>query len=243
MVIGEKFGTFEKIFYNVYKLSFQKQMKNINNKKFDIFSKTPETIESSQKLKDENEFIRPQISQFQSKNKLRRFLYYLLLASIAYLLAQFLSYWLQKRTQDSAKEPVKFSAFKVDSIESDSMSTAESNLSLRTSSVISTTTTSTSAQVDSVNKDIKIRILNGNGIPKDAKKYQSVLTSAGFDVGKIGNATKQNYEIGIIYYLSGKKNQAELAQVTLSDKSFILEEGGVSLIGSGYDILVIVGVK
>lgn len=230
-------------------------MKNSSNKKFDIFSKAPETIETSEKLKHEkennskssledgHEFIRPQISQYHSKNNLRRFLYYLLLAVIAYLLAQFLSNWLQKRTQDSAKEVVKFSAFKIDSIESDNEVTGESDLYLRPSSIVFTTTTSVNSSAGVENKDIKIRILNGNGTPKDAKKYQSILTSAGFDVDKVGNASKQNYEVGIIYYLSGKKTQAELVQKTLSGKTFTLEEEDSSMIGKGYDILVLLGVK
>lgn len=230
-------------------------MKNINNKKFDIFSKAPETIESNEKLKSEkekknitslenkNDFIRPQISQYHSKNNFRRFFYYLLLAVIAYLMAQFLSNWLQKKTQDSAKETAKFSAFKVDSIESDNKVTGESDLSLRPSSIVSTTTTSVNSSTGVENKDIKIRILNGNGTPKDAKKYQSILTSAGFDVDKVGNASKQNYEVGIIYYLSGKKTQAELVQKTLSGKTFTLEEEDSSMVGKGYDILVLLGVK
>ena len=230
-------------------------MKNSSNKKFDIFSKAPETIDASEKSKhekekisklsseDKSEFIRPQISEFQTKSKIHRIFYYLLLALMAYILSQFLSNWLQKRTRDSAKEPVKFSAFKVDNIESDSNLSNDSNLSLRTSIVSSTTTTSIGNQANLDNKNFKIRILNGNGIPKDAKKYQLVLTSAGFNVDKVGNATKQNYETGIIYYLSGKKTQAESVQKTLSDKIFSLEEGSATLIGSGYDILVLVGVK
>ena len=237
-------------------------MKDLDNKKFDIFSKVPETLASAEKQKtniedkpteerlivshtEKNEFIRPQITQNHRASKFRTILNYLILALIAYLLAQGLSYWLQKKTQDTAQKETKFSAFEVKGIESDKKSTTDTSLDLKTDSSLSiTTTTTTTKTTTSVDKSsFVVRILNGNGVAGDAKKYQDQLTSTGFNVGKIGNATKQDYETGIIYYLVGNKSKAETLKSSFTDKTFTLEEETISLIGSGYDILVVLGSK
>ncbi|KKP89142.1 MAG: Cell envelope-related transcriptional attenuator [Berkelbacteria bacterium GW2011_GWA2_35_9] len=227
-------------------------MKDLDNKKFDIFSQAPKTIALAEKEKGEvikeekdnnSEFIRPQITQSHRASKLRTVLNYLILALVAYLLAQGLSYWLQKKTQDTAQKETKFSAFEVKSVDSDKKSTTDTSLDLKTNSTSSTTTTTTKTTAGVDKGSFVVRILNGNGIAGDAKKYQDLLVSAGFNVAKVGNATKQDYEIGIIYYLAGKKSEAEAVKSSFTDKTFTLEEETVSLIGSGYDILVVLGSK
>lgn len=99
------------------------------------------------------------------------------------------------------------------------------------------------AEVDK--KSIKLRVLNGNGITGDAAKAKKQLEDAGFTVSKVGNAKRQDYTITQVYYLAGKKSQAELVEKALKDagRSTQLEEASADLVGADTEVLVVTGKK
>ncbi|TSC92650.1 MAG: hypothetical protein CEN89_580 [Candidatus Berkelbacteria bacterium Licking1014_7] len=88
----------------------------------------------------------------------------------------------------------------------------------------------------------KIRILNGNARDGEAGKIKNELTANGFSVGAVGNA-KNQYPTTQIYYLAGKNKSAEKVKSALSKYQAETHESNVGLIGDGYDILVVLGVK
>jgi len=91
-----------------------------------------------------------------------------------------------------------------------------------------------------VKNSFSIRLLNGNGIAGDAAKFKTQLTTAGFKVGTIGNA-KLKYDKTQIYHRADKLKHAELVAKSLSDRTTELKEEEDSFIGTGYDILVVIG--
>lgn len=86
----------------------------------------------------------------------------------------------------------------------------------------------------------KIRILNGNGITGDAAKIKSDLVAKGYDVGTVGNA-KLKYPLTEIYYLDNYQPQADMVSKDLSSRKTELKEAEAGLIGTNYNILVVIG--
>jgi|GEM_PF-2977523 len=88
---------------------------------------------------------------------------------------------------------------------------------------------------------LKVRVLNGSGVPGAASAASDVLIAASIPVASTGNAKKFSYASTMIYYPAGKKEAAELVARTLSTKySTQLEE---NVVADGYDTLVVVGAK
>lgn len=94
-------------------------------------------------------------------------------------------------------------------------------------------------------KSIKIRVLNGNGTSGDAAKTKKQLEDAGFEVAKFGNAARQDYAKTLVYYVSGKKDQAALVGDGLRHigRDVSVEEASADLVGKDFEILVITGKK
>lgn len=90
----------------------------------------------------------------------------------------------------------------------------------------------------------KIRVLNGNGISGDAKKVAALLTEAGFQTGGVANA-QGVYQTTQVWYLATKEPEAEAvaAELTKASKEVETKEAEQAVIGSGFQILVVTGVK
>lgn len=86
-----------------------------------------------------------------------------------------------------------------------------------------------------------IRVLNGNGRTGEAANTKSTLQAAGFKVGVIGNA-KNTYSTTQIYYSAKHESAAKLVSENLK-KPAELHEAEQTLVGDGYDILVVLGIK
>lgn len=206
------------------------------SRRIDIFSKTPETISQAIKEKGRVEKEKKEPSRFSHREGYSKtILTYLLLAVIAYGLAQFFSAWLQNKSK-TPPEKRTFSAFDVSVIKSSDTRT-EKEITASTQSQTTTATTAVSPEKSS----FKIRILNGNTVTGEAAKYKKTLVDLGFNVGAVANAVSQNYAKSQIYYLSAKKSAAELIQKTMTDKKFDLTEKDQKTIGANYDILIILG--
>jgi len=89
---------------------------------------------------------------------------------------------------------------------------------------------------------IMISVLNGSGVKNSAKNIADILSAAGFNVANTSNARSFSYTTSIIYYKTGKDIEANLVKETLADRQAELEEND-SIVGSNYDIVVVVGKK
>lgn len=90
----------------------------------------------------------------------------------------------------------------------------------------------------------KIRVLNGNGISGDAKKVAALLTAEGFQTGGVANA-QGVYQTTQVWYLAAKQPEAEAvaAELTKAGKAVETKEAEQAVIGSGFQVLVVTGVK
>lgn len=107
------------------------------------------------------------------------------------------------------------------------------------------TPASKAAATPTVDKaSFKIRVLNGNGISGDAKKVAALLTAAGFQTGGVANA-QGVYQTTQVWYLATKQPEAEAvaAELTKADKEVETKEAEQAVIGSGFQVLVVTGVK
>lgn len=95
----------------------------------------------------------------------------------------------------------------------------------------------------SVNKgEIKIEVLNGNGIKGKALTIENLLKSNGFNVLSTGNADNFNYTQTVIRYKKGKKEIADLAAEVISSVYFpVLQEDVTD--DSKADIVIVLGQK
>lgn len=98
----------------------------------------------------------------------------------------------------------------------------------------------TSATNEIAKDSFKVRILNGNGIIGDAAKVKTDLASRGFTVGNVGNANLK-YDKTQVYYIAGKQKEAELVVQNLVGKQTEQKEAEQALVGTDYQILVVVG--
>lgn len=87
---------------------------------------------------------------------------------------------------------------------------------------------------------LKVRVLNGSGVPGAASTAADVLIAAKIPVASTGNARKFSYRATMVYYPAGKKDAATLVADALTTYTPQLEENAVA---DGYDALVVVGAK
>lgn len=104
----------------------------------------------------------------------------------------------------------------------------------------STTTTKDTAPTPPAKNSFKLRILNGTSVPGSAASLKTDLTQKGFNVGTIGNA-RLKYDKTQVYYIAGQKDQADLVSQNLTGKQTVVSEAQSDLVGSGYQILVVIG--
>jgi len=88
---------------------------------------------------------------------------------------------------------------------------------------------------------ISLRVLNGTGTSGAAAAAADKLTTAGFKVRTTGNAKSQGYTKTIIYYASGKQDQAAAVQSALSGYPSDLQQS--DSLAAPDDVLVVVGPK
>lgn len=108
------------------------------------------------------------------------------------------------------------------------------------SSSSSSGTNLTSATNEIAKDSFKVRILNGNGIVGDAARVKTDLTGKGFSIGNVGNANLK-YDKTQVYYIAGKQKEAELVAQNLVGKQTEQKEAEQALVGTNYQILVVVG--
>jgi len=105
------------------------------------------------------------------------------------------------------------------------------------------TETPTSENPKTLNKSqVKIQLLNGNGIKGDALKVKTILEKDGWKVASYGNARSFNYQNTLVYY---KEEQEEAAKAVAdilknNDRQTALHKSD-SL--TTYDIQIILGKK
>lgn len=87
---------------------------------------------------------------------------------------------------------------------------------------------------------IRIEVLNGSGVKNSAQAVSDQLTTAGFTILYTGNANKFTYQTSIVYFKSGKDAEANLVKDSLTGRTVTIEESN-SVVGSKYDIVVVVG--
>ena len=117
--------------------------------------------------------------------------------------------------------------------------TAKPDLSKDEIASINPPTTDASPAVDK--QSFNIRVLNGNGKAGDALKVKNELEAKGYKVGAIANANYK-YTKTQVYYLSGNQKTAEQVASDLAREEEI-KEASQDLIGEGYQILIVLGVK
>ena len=66
-------------------------------------------------------------------------------------------------------------------------------------------------------QDIKVRVLNGSGIPGEAGRYKNILEEAKFEVIEVGNASFFDYDTTEIRYKEGNNTELDLVLENLED--------------------------
>ena len=120
-----------------------------------------------------------------------------------------------------------------------SVATTDNATGSGSSSAPATTTTPSTASINKA--DIKIEILNGNGIKGSADKIKTSLVADGFSVLKVANAQKFTYQSTYIYYKTGAESSAQMIKSALSSRNCILQLSDT--LTKGYDIVIVVGAK
>ena len=87
---------------------------------------------------------------------------------------------------------------------------------------------------------VTLRVLNGTTTAGAASTVKSLLEKAGYTVKSIGNAHSQTYQSTVIYYQTGRLEEAKLVQTALNSYSATIEE---STLASPDMILVVYGSK
>lgn len=165
---------------------------------------------------------------------------YILLAVIAFGLAVLVTRWLASRQQRQiASQPEGAAEAELPPLQD------QTNEPSPASPAGGPTAEPKAAATPTVDKtSLKIRVLNGNGISGDAKKLAALLTEAGFQTGGVANA-QGVYQTTQVWYLATKQPEAEAvaAELTKAGKEVETKEAEQAVIGSGYQILVVTGVK
>lgn len=87
---------------------------------------------------------------------------------------------------------------------------------------------------------IAISVLNGSGIKNSAAEVTSLLTNSGFTVKTTTNAKSFNYLKTYIYYKTNGLEKANLIRDALASRETEVSESP-AIVGSNYDIVVVVG--
>ena len=115
-----------------------------------------------------------------------------------------------------------------------------SPISTPTPTTTATPTATPTTTPNTIDKStITMRVLNGTAVNGAATTVKGVLEKAGFSVRTTGNAKTQTYTSTIIYYQTGKLDEAKLVQAALSQYSPTLQES--TSVASPDIILVVYG--
>lgn len=87
---------------------------------------------------------------------------------------------------------------------------------------------------------ISISVLNGSGVKNSATTVANTLKAAGFSVKSTGNAKSFNYAKTYIYYKTDDATAANMVKEALSSRVTEVSKN-TSVVGSAYDIVVVVG--
>ncbi|PIU24517.1 hypothetical protein COT12_00650 [Candidatus Berkelbacteria bacterium CG08_land_8_20_14_0_20_39_8] len=87
---------------------------------------------------------------------------------------------------------------------------------------------------------LTISVLNGSGVKNSAATIADTLKSAGFQIKTISNARSFNYAKTYIYYKTDDSTVADLIKASLSGRDCEAVKNA-SIVGSAYDIVVVVG--
>jgi hypothetical protein len=101
-------------------------------------------------------------------------------------------------------------------------------------------TSPTDTQTPPAKNSFKIRILNGNGVTGDASRLKADLLAKGYNVGDTGNA-RLKYTKTQVYYVAGQKDQADLVSQDLTGKQTVESEAQADLVGTDYQVLIVIG--
>lgn len=63
---------------------------------------------------------------------------------------------------------------------------------------------------------VSVDVLNGNGVEDSAEEVAALLREAGYVIGRVGNASRQNYPVSYILYQEGFSQKAEEVATLLS---------------------------
>ena len=124
----------------------------------------------------------------------------------------------------------------------DNVTTTDTTQNANTPAEVTTpqnTATTNTATTDK--SQLKLRVLNGNGITGSADKLKTILTTSGYTVPTVSNAKSFSYSQTYIYYKTGKIADAEAIKAILANYSVVLENSD-TVVGN-YDLIIVVGKK
>lgn len=104
--------------------------------------------------------------------------------------------------------------------------------------------TPTSTPTPSINlkrSDLKIKVLNGSGVPGSAGKLASFLKDLGYQTPTTGNADSYDYSSTVIKIKESKKDYLPMLKEDLSEKYNFPEETESLDEEDDYDVVIIVG--
>lgn len=143
----------------------------------------------------------------------------------------------------SGVEVIGSNDFKSDNTASTSPSTASNSTSASSTASTPTATptpaTPTPAPSITAPAEVKIRVLNGNGISGSAASVKNTLTAAGYSIPSVSNAARFTYTKTMIYYNTGKKAEADAVAAVLSNRTTEVVLNA-SVAGTS-DVIVVVG--
>lgn len=87
--------------------------------------------------------------------------------------------------------------------------------------------------------DLKVKVLNGNGIAGSAASVKSKLEAAGYTVSTLTNASRFTYTKTIIYFNANKQTEATALAAVLSDRQ--TETILNASVAGTFDLVVVVG--
>lgn len=230
---------------------------DLDEKEDEEKTETPKDYRSLEEIEDDFFDNRKQIKREEKekakkekrrhkKSRTKISFWLMTLALIAVLLWQNYSEILSAAKKILGKDTQKESTIETKSDEfytAEPTTTSETTSSSTTSATGSTsgaTTTAPAAPETSIDKSsIKIELLNGNGIKNSAANVKTELVTAGFTVARTTNARNFNYASSIIYYKTGKADEAALVKSSITEKQITLEENNT--VAGDYDLVIVIG--
>ena len=119
--------------------------------------------------------------------------------------------------------------------------TSTSSTATTTPAAITPTAASAPLTTDTNKSNLKIKVLNGNGISKSADAVKQVLAADGYNIDFLGNARTFSYTDTYIYYKTGKDGAAADIKTLLSTRTSVVKNDDT--LCASYDIVVVVGKK